>query len=98
LANSRQDDYGVPDEGGESLTDEEPRPTRDPGVPVKIEKPTQEAVKKLAVLYDESQQKFYSRLLAYFVENNGAEIEAKAKDFVDRTSTMVSEIPRRRAE
>jgi hypothetical protein len=66
----------------------------EPGVPVKLEKPVQAAVKHYSTLYDESQMKFISRLMAYFVEHNAAEISAKEEAWMKRRAEIDQGLPK----
>jgi hypothetical protein len=66
----------------------------EPGGPVKLEKPVQAAVRHYSTLYDETQMKFMSRLMAYFVEHNAAEISAMEKAWMKRRAQIDHELPK----
>ena len=57
--------------------------------PVKISRPSIEAVRHGSRLYNESQLAFINRVTRYFFVNNLEELQEKEKEFVERTKEVL---------
>lgn len=61
-------------------------------VPVKISEPTQAAVKRYAILYDESQQRFIARAVRFYAAQNAAEIANREKKWMSERERIESKL------